>query len=270
MKADLPKVFQILNDSWMKSVTIGSVCVVDELVAGTNTRSPVRVYIPRKPHPNGHLIYFIATQMKGYWFILNCCPYLDPANRPTPTSAFISLIKALPERTRSNVMIVGDSAFCTKESVTFLHSHKIWFTLSAAAYPSVPLKELAEITTEYKDWNVSRNSNSNILAYTMVGTKFKHFKLISNSFQVGDGEDDPRELYKDHFNGVDLFNRNFYFFRSSGRHCKYTHVILDDILSMALANSWALYHASNPNNGILKKDWAKTVAEAIFTELFYV
>jgi hypothetical protein len=94
MKLEIPKMFKILNSA----IKLGYIVVIDELVAGTNTRSPVRVFIPRKPHPNGHLIYFLATKLENRnWFVFQSLPYLDPKNRPTPSLALNQLLNDLPE-----------------------------------------------------------------------------------------------------------------------------------------------------------------------------
>lgn len=96
----------------------------------------------------------------------------------------------------------------------------------------------------------------------------KKFKLITNAFEVNEEteeaeESEIRNSYKEYFNGIDIFNKNFYFLRFKHRHYKWTQVFIDDILSMALSNSWSLFRASNPTQKIPKKQWPELVAKAL-------
>lgn len=50
-----------LGDSWSTLFSPGTVVVVDESLYEFNGDCPVRRYIPRKPHPNGLLVYAMAT-----------------------------------------------------------------------------------------------------------------------------------------------------------------------------------------------------------------
>ena len=133
-------------------------------------------------------------------------------------------------------------------------------------YPSVPLSSLSLCTHGYMDWNQVYNCQKEITLFYMIGTNSKKVKLISNGFILGtqaEGIHVPLDLYKKHFNKIDVFNKAFYFFRSQHRHYKWTHVWIDDAISIALANSLALYNSSNCVK-IKKKLWMKMVAKAIF------
>ena len=274
MRCDLGLLFSALTEKLWEYVELGTIFAIDELLAGTNTRSPVRVYMPRKPKRNGHLLYFVATKLDNrFAFILDIKPYIEVPHRPTPTEAFISLTEVLISNVVlaniSNITLVADSAFTTKETINYLFNNKLKFILAANKYPSLPVAILRKETKGYKNWNLRFRAEKNISIFFMVGTKDKKVKLISNTFEVSDqpeGTPTPLLYYKTHFNKVDIFNKAFYFFRNRHRHHKWTHVFIDDAISIALANSLALYNSSNGST-LKKKYWMDTVLSALFKEL---
>ena len=112
----------------MNYIILRNIFTVDELLSGTKVKSPVHVYMPRKPRPNGHLIYFLGTKLDSqHSFILDIVPYLDEHNRPTPSQAFIKLVNHLTDSSTENITMVADSAFATKETLWFLTRKKFFF-----------------------------------------------------------------------------------------------------------------------------------------------
>ena len=274
-KADLKAMFDLLESSWLEVVDIGSNITIDELIAGNNIRSPVRVFMPRKPNPNGHLIYLAGVRLNNYPFVIGCIPYLERGKRPTPSEALISLMKKISQRIDipylEDVVIFGDSAFSTKFSIDYLMQKNYKFLLSVNQYPSSPIKKLKEKSVSSGDWNVLFNTQYNISVFLLNGTNGKNFKLISNNYTIENTEEEKeqeimKEAYKTNFNVIDTFNKNFYSFRFPYKHMKWTSLFLDDLIAISLANSWALYCASNPNP-VLKRVWSDMVASAIFETL---
>ena len=163
----------------------------------------------------------------------------------------------------------GRYFFLGQETFTFLFNNKLYFILALNKYPHSPIAALKKETKGYKNWNLRFRIEKNISVFFMVGTKDKKVKIISNSFEVSDqAEGTPTSLdyYKSHFNKVDMFNKAFYFFRNRHRHHKWTDVFIDDAISIALANSLALYNSSNGCN-IKKKNWMDMILKALFKEL---
>lgn len=139
IRIDLGWLYETLSSNFRNAVEVASSSVVvDELVAGNNIRSPVRIYMPRKPHPNGHLVYMVGVKTECGWFIAGLCPYVEKGNRPTATGALINLVSnsrgIIP--LFKNCILVGDNAFCTVESINFLLKNGMRFLLSVNQYPS--------------------------------------------------------------------------------------------------------------------------------------
>jgi hypothetical protein len=130
--ADISKIFKIFNQKWSKAIKIGSMVVMDELLAGSNVKSPVRVYIPRKPHPNGHLYYFSAVRLKESkkWYVINVDPYLKAGERPTFSSTFSKLLD--PIKGIDNLNVVADNKFCTLKNIDYCITNSIEFTTGLA------------------------------------------------------------------------------------------------------------------------------------------
>ena len=112
----------------MEAIELGDCLVLDELLAGSNTHSPVRVYIPRKPHPNGHLYYFAATYFETCkkWFICNCDPYIEVGNRPVfllVFRLFTNITEFNPNNDELNVF--ADSKFATLKNIDYCLNNNI-------------------------------------------------------------------------------------------------------------------------------------------------
>ena len=219
-------------------------------------------------------MYFIGVKLEGKFpFILNVDPYIIPGFRPSPSQALINLVsnplEEIPLADLSSVTIVAVSAFSTKETFEFYFNHKIKFIHSLNRYPSTPINNLKRFTKEYRDWNIVYNPQTHLATFLMIGTSSKKVKLFSNAFEIScEEEGNPTILtfYKKHFNKIDLFNKCFYYFRSKNRHYKWKQVFLDDIISLCLTNSLALFNSSN-GRSVRKKTWARMVASAIFNSL---
>lgn len=69
---------------------------VDELLDGFKGDSPVRVYIPRKPHPNGHLIYEAVSisQKTNLPYLYAFFPHLKD-DRPSTTQVYETLLTGI-------------------------------------------------------------------------------------------------------------------------------------------------------------------------------
>lgn len=61
--------------------------ITDELVAGFRGRSPARVYVPQKPHPNGHLFYEAVSISKTTQlpYLVDFLPFLGGKRASTRT-----------------------------------------------------------------------------------------------------------------------------------------------------------------------------------------
>ena len=230
---------------------LGDVIVIDELLAGAKCRSPVRVHIPRKPHPNGHLYYFAAIKLDNCdrWFILYIDPFLKKNERPSFTSTFKTLLDPVA---KLEINVVADNKFATLDNLAYCFENNINFTMGLA------LNNLKEITSstskevvQYKDYDVLFHENKNLYLLYEIGTNDNPFKIISHGMvQNGTGHQSAKfsgikRVYKEYFNGVDVFNKVFYSFRWKHRHFKWTSQVLDDALSIAISNSFALYCSNN-------------------------
>lgn len=132
LKVDLEKFCNILSSrsqlAWQPSNTL----VVDESVYDSDCTSPVHVYIPRKPHPNGLLSYGLAgfTAYGEFPMLLDLETYL-PGNRVSARDA----ARRLAERFQQNhshlqLHLVADSAFGSFKEANYYLDKGVMVTMS--------------------------------------------------------------------------------------------------------------------------------------------
>lgn len=126
----LSKVCELLRSSSQKAVVSLKVSTIDETVIGYQPTTIVKerndkagepipvVYIPRKPHPNGLLIYTVATYVKGLTenqklpYVLDLIPHMQVGD-VSPTIAFKQALEnwIIPDKP----IFVADNAFGTSD-----------------------------------------------------------------------------------------------------------------------------------------------------------
>lgn len=132
---DLQNFSRILFDrsqlAWQPSNTL----VVDESIYDSDCQSPVHVYIPRKPHPNGLLSYGLAgyTAHGKFPMLLDLEPYL-PGNRVSAREA----ARRLAQRFQVNhphlqLHLVADSAFGSFKEANYYLDKGILITMSMSS-----------------------------------------------------------------------------------------------------------------------------------------
>jgi hypothetical protein len=113
---------------WQPSNTL----TVDESIYDSDCVSPVHVYIPRKPHPNGLLSYGLAgyTAHGKFPMLLDLEPYL-PANRVSAREAARRLAERFQENhPHLNLHLVADSAFGSFKEANYYLDKGILITMS--------------------------------------------------------------------------------------------------------------------------------------------
>jgi len=77
----------------------GSWLALDELVFPWHGRHPLKIWIPRNPHPNGFLVYLVCCRMpNGKALVLDIVFDLNPSKlneRRTPTEVLAEVVRQL-------------------------------------------------------------------------------------------------------------------------------------------------------------------------------
>lgn len=159
-----------------------NVLVVDESLYEFNGVCPIRRYIPRKPHPNGLLVYGMA----GYFnvgqdklpFVLDFEPYFLQ-NEVSAQEAMIRLHSRLRKRKQyPKPHLVVDSAFGSFDRLTEIKEAGGEATMSMAANVKPWLWELL-------DWNCGIDEGrAAVLADGTVVSSFKVLSETGNEHQI--------------------------------------------------------------------------------------
>jgi hypothetical protein len=132
----------------MSIIRPGNILVVDESVYEFNGECPVKVYIPRKPHPNGLLTYGIS----GYFLVgADLIPYVldyEPRTLDNQVSAQDAMM-ALHGRCRQNFPqlrphLVVDSAFGSFDKLSLIMESGGGATMSMPSNTKAWLWELLD------------------------------------------------------------------------------------------------------------------------------
>jgi Transposase IS4 len=115
LRCDLVELAHGLGAASSAVFSPGNILVVDESLYEFTGKCPIRRYIPRKPHPNGLLVYCLAGQVnvgaKRLPYVLDFEPYLL-GNQIGPQEAMIRLHDRLRARhPEITPHLVVDSAF---------------------------------------------------------------------------------------------------------------------------------------------------------------
>jgi len=99
---------------------------VDESLVGTKTRSRFRVYIPRKPHPNGIKFWSISDSSTYLFYFSMFTKEYEPAE-----STLVRMVNSLPEGKNFNVF--ADSYFGGEKAAEELskNGHRYIFAVKA-------------------------------------------------------------------------------------------------------------------------------------------
>lgn len=180
-----------------------SVAVIDESVIGYQPRLEVKqkaelngepipvTYIPRKPHPNGLLIYLACTFISHPTKLNSKLPYIIDiwshlkVGDIGPQTAFMAILDRW--QNNKNVHFVADSAFGGWE---MLEAIKSWGGKGTLAMNNINSPWLWEILKKNVPPNCSRIANStknSFLAFNhtiidKIDNKFVHQHIITNAF----------------------------------------------------------------------------------------
>jgi hypothetical protein len=135
----------IFSENCLKSLRPGDTVVIDESVWEYLGDSPCHAFIPRKPHPNGLLIYVLAgyTAKMRIPIIIAVEPWI-PFNKLTPRDSAKALMARLHKAygQETDFHLVADSAFGSYSDAEDYAKKRIWVTFSMAETPKQWLYEL--------------------------------------------------------------------------------------------------------------------------------
>lgn len=144
MDIDLDKLCKILSTRARQVWLPGGRLVVDESVYEYLGESPVHVFIPRKPHPNGQMSYGLACRTANQEMpcLLDFEPYI-PGNKVSAREAARRLIgRFVKDHPELAPQVVLDAAFASFSEMNYYKDLEVNITYSMPANESKWLFEL--------------------------------------------------------------------------------------------------------------------------------
>jgi len=135
MRLDIMKICEMIRGRAREAWLPGGRLVVDESVYEFLGDSPVHVFIPRKPHPNGQLSYGLACRSASQEMpcLIDFEPYL-PGNKVTPREAARRLIRRFVEGNPELApQFVLDSAFGSFSEIEYYRDIEVNVTYSMSS-----------------------------------------------------------------------------------------------------------------------------------------
>lgn len=134
MRIDILAFSRILSTRWQEVWNPGQTLVVDESVYEYLGESPCRIFIPRKPHPNGLLSYGISgyTSEKKMPILLDIEPWV-PGNKLTARQSALKLVtRTCKFHPTHSFHVVMDSAFGSFGDVSIYRKMNVRVSMSMA------------------------------------------------------------------------------------------------------------------------------------------
>lgn len=201
----LGNICDLFHEAFINHLEKTSDALIDESVIGYQPSAAVKkhyeelgepipvVHIPRKPHPNGFLIYLIATfvrdpgqEQKHLPYILDLKPYLRQGEAGA-IDALYHFLERWPEKFEKP-HIISDSAFCSLEVLEVIHEWGGHATMACASDSSAWIWQILSYNLPPNHWHGLYQSDSRFLAscHALVdnnGKKQYQF-ILSNAFEV--------------------------------------------------------------------------------------
>lgn len=180
IRYDIESLCHSISEAAYRVINPGSILVVDESLFEYNGECPVRRYIPRKPHPNGLLVYGLA----GYFhfgttsmpFCLDFEPYV-PNNLVSPQSAMTALLRrARIRRPTLTPHLFVDSAFGSLEKLREIRRLGAHATMSMPATSLKGVWELLDFKCGVDEGRLAHFPNENFV--------ISSFKVISETRKI--------------------------------------------------------------------------------------
>jgi hypothetical protein len=210
-----------LSEAAYALIKPGSFLVVDESIYEYNGECPIRRYIPRKPHPNGLLVYGLA----GYFFFgteslpycLDFEPYLLD-NQVSPQAAMMKMLERLRDRCPTlTPHLIVDSAFGSLEKLREIRALGAHATMSMPATSLKGVWELLDFNCGIDEGRMAYIPNEGIVISSfkvLTESRETHvIKTISTGCEIEEDPGDEEEvnfiLARREVNGVFEYQTEF-------------------------------------------------------------
>ena len=196
LACDIKELSTLLSEAAYDLMTPGTILVVDESLYEYTGQCPIRRYIPRKPHPNGLLVYCLA----GYFrvgaddlpYVLDFEPY-TLSSQVSAQDAMMALFRRLRQKLpQIKPHLVVDSAFGSFDRLEEIIAEGGGATMSMPAQPNGWLWELLDFKCGIDQGRLALYSDTGIVVssfkvLTESGEEHQ-IKTISSGCQL-DGEE---------------------------------------------------------------------------------
>jgi len=264
---------QIINKTNNEIITQPSTICIDETIFPTKIKSPAASFIKRKPHKHGVVCWISCIELPNNNILAYSCCCRDEEHLHWPVFNIVyNLISELPRDKDEQFHFVFDSYFAVGDPLTFITSMGDVYTCSSKVTKSnkeiwnaisrkltnntgrvcvTPGEEenKFELWTAYADDHLMKNRST---AYQ------QHQKNPPNPPQP---IPKPIQHYREYFNLVDLFNRNFDKNRWPHVQKEVHDLIFDSLLHIVIINSWAIY--SNINREVSMEQFMEILSNEL-------
>ncbi len=256
-----------LSNNFSKYIDLGSHVTIDEIVAPSSLNSTAVSVIPRKPQPEGVLMWAAAVKL------LDQIPYvarLVPKTEDFPDWTTDQIVQHLVDPMDSNYQrnFIMDSWFDSQGVRAYLTNKKQLFTLGAHTGRDSAFWTQAKAGLLPNSWKQYYNTTTGLLASTFADEGVHC--CISSAYRPMNrlGQNLDRcplsDAYRRHYNVVDLFNRNFYKTSIPHKKMNVNKVLFDAFMQVTLVNARALYLSQDNALDYTLKEFISKCRDAIF------
>ena len=191
LKVNIKSLARMMSEFASKAFKTSEIVAIDESIFAYQGYSPVLRYIPRKPHPFGHLIYFLTSKTRKYNNpVIHCILTVSTRERRSMRSIINFFANWVKKKEVHVVHFIFDSAFMFMKVVNDLLMKGIYCTGSSKStvgrkiWPVVS-KNIDKLDTG-RSFLSEKTSNNVIYTYfnEIEDGKLKTFRSISTSFMV--------------------------------------------------------------------------------------
>ena len=252
---------------------------IDEQMIATKCRSPLRQYLPKKPHKWGIKVWArcgVSGMLYDFEVYTGASPKGNQDELGQNLGVGGNVVARLSSSLQRNVSykLYFDNYFTSVALMQYLQKERLWAVatiradrLKGAEKMLEDKKSLSKRGRGSSDWCVDANSNIVIIRWMDNGV----VQLISNHIGKEDGTQAQRwsakekkfvtiprplmvEEYNMHMGGVDLCDMLMALYRITLRSTKYYMHIVYYCIGLSVINGWLLYRRHCMQLGIPSKD----------------
>jgi hypothetical protein len=259
--------FDYVIEKTLQYLILGSEVCIDELHTDFTGPSPVSAFNASKPHPWGQLVFLASLRLNGRSIIVGAKPKTPDffQGHPKTDEVIKELNEALP--VGATFHFTMDSFYNTKGVREYLDEQPNRFYTMAGKTEWFPhVWRVLQSGLPFGEWRQMVCAPKHLVFSCYHSNK--KMNTLSNAFNTTPALVTPAipplyQVYRSHFNLVDLFNRIYFAIAFHHRQHGWQNNFFDVFLKIALINSWVLYNAAT-NNTITIRDFIAHVVEHLY------